>query len=233
MTPHLEAKLGDYAPTVLMPGDPLRAKWIAETFLQDAKIVNSVRNCLGYTGTYNGKPVSVQASGMGQASLGIYSTELFKFYGVEKIIRVGTCGSFVEDLEVGHIILAMSSYTENSMSRDTLHNWTFNPCCSYELLNKAVDQLKTLGVRYTVGAISSTDWFYKDNDDWWKILRDHGVLGVDMETHILYHIAMKNKKHALTINTVSDNLATGKHMSSTDRATSLNVMVKTILEGVL
>lgn len=232
MTPHLEANLGDYAPVVLMPGDPLRAKWIAETFLQDAKMVNSVRNCLGYTGTYNGRPVSVQASGMGQASLGIYSTELFKFYGVEKIIRVGTCGAFDENLSVGHILIAMSSFTENSMSRDILPNWIFNPCCDYNLLRKVVDQLSANNIPHSVGAISSTDWFYKDTDDWWKVLNSYGVLGVDMETHILYLIAMKYKKSALTVNAVSDNLVTNSHMSSTERQSSLNVMITNILEAL-
>jgi purine-nucleoside phosphorylase len=230
MTPHIAAKLGDYAPTVLMPGDPLRAKWIADNFLSEVKQVNSIRNCLGYTGIYKDKPVSVQASGMGQASLGIYATELFKFYDVKNIIRVGTCGSFHEEISIGHIILAMSSSTENSMSRDILPNWNFNPCCSYDLLNKTVNQLNSTKTDYTVGAISSTDWFYKDNDYWWKTLKTFGVLGVDMETHVLYLLAMKYGQAALTVNTVSDNLATNEHMCSADRQASLNKMLFNILE---
>ena len=230
MTPHIEAKLGDYAPTVLMPGDPLRAKWIADNFLSAVTQVNSVRNCFGYTGIYKGKPVSVQSSGMGQASLGIYATELFKFYDVKNIIRVGTCGSFHEEIPIGHIILAMSSSTENSMSRDILPNWNFNPCCNYELLIKTINQLNNTKTVYTVGAISSTDWFYKDDDNWWKILKSYGVLGVDMETHVLYLLAMKYGQSALTVNTVSDNLVTNEHMCSADRQTSLNKMLINILE---
>lgn len=229
MTPHIEAKFGDYAPTVLMPGDPLRAKWIAENFLSDAKLVNSVRNCLGYTGTYKGKLVSVQASGMGQASLGIYTTELFKYYNVESIIRVGTCGSFFETIPIGDIIIAMSSFTESSMSTNILPGWNFNPCCSYELLNKTVNQFNNSKISYTVGAICSTDWFYRDNENWWEILKSYGVLGVDMETNILYLLAMKYGKSALTVNTVSDNLVTNEHMSPLDRQTSLEAMLINVL----
>lgn len=232
MTPHIEAKLGEYAPTVLMPGDPLRAKWIAENFLSEVKQVNSVRNCLGYTGIYKNKPVSVQASGMGQASLGIYATELFKFYEVQNIIRVGTCGSFYKEIPIRHVILAMSSFTENSMSRDLLPNWNFNPCCNYDLLSKTTNQLNISKTPYTVGAISSTDWFYKDDDNWWKILKSYGVLGVDMETHVLYLLAMKYGKSALTVNVVSDNFVTNEKMTHYDRQTSLNSMLTNILETI-
>lgn len=232
MTPHIEAEVGDYAPIVLMPGDPLRAKWIAQTFLTDVRQVNSVRNCLGFTGLYNETPVSIQASGMGQASLGIYATELFKFYNVETIIRIGTCGSFHGDLKVGHLVVAVSSFTDSSMSSNIIPNWIFNPCCDYSLLSKVVNQLNATDTKYSVGAIASTDWFYKEDSSWWNILKDYNVLGVDMETHILYLIAMKYAKKALTVNTVSDNFETGQHMNSADRASSLHDLVFNVLESL-
>jgi purine-nucleoside phosphorylase len=230
MTPHIQASIGDYASTVLMPGDPLRAKWIADNFLQNVTQVNSVRNCLGYTGTYKEKPVSVQASGMGQASLGIYATELFKFYKVENIIRVGTCGAFDKNMTLGHMIVAMSAFTESSMSANILPNWIFNPCCDFNLLDKITCELKKTKSKYSVGAISSTDWFYKEDDAWWKTLKDYGVLGVDMETHILYLIAMKYGKSALTVNAVSDNLESGIYMNSNERQTSLDNLIINVLE---
>jgi purine-nucleoside phosphorylase len=230
MTPHIQAAVDDYASTVLMPGDPLRAKWIADNFLQNVTQVNSVRNCLGYTGTYKGKLVSVQASGMGQSSLGIYATELFKFYKVENIIRVGTCGAFDKNMPLGHMVVAMSAFTESSMSTNILPNWIFNPCCDFNLLNKITCQLEKTKSKYSVGAISSTDWFYKDDNVWWKTLRDYGVLGVDMETHILYLIAMKYGKSALTINAVSDNLDSDQHMNPEERQTSLNNLIVNVLE---
>lgn len=230
MTPHIQARVGDYASTVLMPGDPLRAKWIADTFLQNVTQVNSVRNCLGYTGTYKGKQVSVQASGMGQASLGIYATELFKFYEVENIIRVGTCGAFDKNMPLGHIIVAMSAFTENSISANILPNWIFNPCCDFTLLTRMISQLEKTKSKHSVGAISSIDWFYRDDNNWWKILKDYGVLGVDMETHVLYLIAMKYGRSALTVNAVSDNLDSGQQMSPEERQTSLNDLIMNVLE---
>lgn len=217
MTPHIEAGLGDYASTVLMPGDPLRAKWIANTFLSDARPVNSIRNCFGYTGTYKGKPVSVQASGMGQASLGIYATELFKFYNVDNIIRVGTCGAFKDNMSLGDLVIALSATTDTGTGS--------MPQCDSSLLTA----ISAIGHR---GTVCSTDFFYHDSDNWWKILSEQGVLAVDMETYLLYLLAIKYNKHALSVNTVSDNLVTGLHMPTRDREVGLFTMVETVLESL-
>ena len=196
MTPHIEAKNGDYAKTVLLPGDPLRAKFIAESFLDDVILVNSVRNCLGYTGTYKGKKISVQASGMGHASLGIYVHELYNFYDVENIIRVGTCGGISDSVKVGDIVAAMTSFTDSSV---------------------------------TVGAVCSNDYFYQPNSDWWKPLKDVGVLAVDMETTMLYTIAMRFGKSALTVNQVSDHLSGGESYSSIQRERGVVKLVENTL----
>ena len=225
MTPHIEAKKGDYAPTVLMPGDPLRAKWIADTFLEDCRQVNGIRNCLGYTGYYNGTRVSVQASGMGQASLGIYTHELYNFYDVDTIIRVGSCGGMAENINVGDIVVAMTAHNESIVKPS---NW---PCANIELLNKIVDNIPEEQVHY-VGPIVSTDQFYNVNKDWWKPLADNGILAVEMEAHLLYTLAMRFGKKALAVSTVSDHLDGGDSMSAKERQSSFNDMVKTVLETV-
>lgn len=226
MTPHIEANLYDYAPTVLMPGDPLRAKWIAETFLSDVKLVNTTRNCLGYTGTFNNKPISIQASGMGQASLGIYATELFKFYNVETIIRVGTCGSFLPHISVGDLIFATTASSDTNL---TINGWNISPHCNFKLLNAAISYANDKKYPYHVGSICSTDFYYNDNENWWKPFSEYNILGVDMETYLLYLIAMKYSKHALTVNTVSNNLVNKKEMNALDRQQSLISMVDTVL----
>ena len=228
MTPHIEAKVGDYAETVLLPGDPLRAKYIADNFLEDAVKVNSVRNCLGYTGTYKGERVSVQASGMGHASLGIYVHELYNFYDVKNIIRVGTCGGISEDVKVGDIVVAMTSFTDSSVTDNIVPGFKFSPCCDYGLLKNFLKQCPDAHV----GAVCSNEYFYQPNMDWWKPLRDVGVLAVDMETTMLYTIAMRFGKSALTVNQVSDHLSGGESYSSFERETGLNDMILHILNGV-
>lgn len=228
MTPHLEAQPGDYHQTVLMPGDPLRAKWIAENFLDDIVLVNSVRNCLGYSGTYNGKPVSVQASGMGQASLGIYAHELYNFYGVEKIIRVGSCGGIAPQLKVGDVVVAMSAATDNSMTDNLVPGFRLCPCCDYYMLSNYLLQNNMAHV----GQMVSNDYFYQPDKDWYVPLREMGILAVDMETHVLYNIANRFCKKALSINTVSDHLTSGEQMSSKEREQGLGFMIETILESI-
>jgi len=227
-TPHIEAKPGQYHKTVLMPGDPLRAKWIAENFLDDVVLVNSVRNCLGYTGTYNGKPVSVQASGMGQASLGIYAHELYNFYGVEKIIRVGSCGGIAPHLKVGDVVVAMSAATDNAMTDNLASGFRLSPCCDYHLLSEYLKQ----NIEAYVGQMVSNDYFYQPDENWYKPLEKMGILAVDMETHVLYSIANRFGKKALSVNTVSDHLTSGEQMSSKEREQGLGYMVETILESV-
>lgn len=235
MTPHIEAKFGEYSENVLMPGDPKRAEYIAKNFLENVQLVNTVRNCLGFTGTYKNKRVSVQASGMGQASLGIYATELFKFYGVENIIRVGTCGSFFEHVNVGDLVIAMTASTESNMTSNlfsTIPNFIFSPCCSYDLLEKTVIQARALNIPHIVGPITSSDHFYQDDQNWWKELKKYGILGVEMETHVLYYLAMKYGKGALSVNMVSDNLATKQALSPEERATGVDHMIEVVLEAL-
>ncbi len=229
MTPHIEAKVGDYAETVLLPGDPLRAKYIAENLFDNSVMVNSVRNCLGYTGTYKGKRVSVQASGMGHASLGIYVHELYNVYDVKNIIRVGTCGGISDKVKVGDIVVAMTSFTDSSITDNIVPGFKFSPCCDYKLLKSFLECCPDAHV----GAICSNEYFYQPDQNWWKSLQNVGVLAVDMETTMLYTIAMRFGKSALTVNQVSDHLSGGESYSSTQRQTGLNDMTIDILDGVL
>ena len=202
-TPHISAKVGDFAKTVLMPGDPLRAKFIAETYLENAVLVNNVRGVQGYTGYYKGKRVSVMASGMGQPSIGIYSYELFKFYGVETIIRVGSCGSFSPDLHARDIIVAMGACTNGNYASQYNLPGTFCPIANFDLVRRAAEECEKAGVNYRVGNILSSDMFYDDANSgmqWAKM----GVLGVEMESAALYCNAARAGKKALCICTVSD-----------------------------
>ena len=202
-TPHISAKLGDFAKTVLMPGDPLRAKFIAENYLENAVLVNNVRGVQGYTGYYKGKRVSVMASGMGQPSIGIYSYELFNFYGVESIIRVGSCGSFSADLHVRDILVAMGACTNGNYASQYNLPGTFCPIADFNLVRRAAEECEKIGVNYRVGNILSSDMFYDDADSgmqWAKM----GVLGVEMESAALYCNAARAGKKALCICTVSD-----------------------------
>ena len=202
-TPHINAKLGDFAKTVLMPGDPLRAKFIAETYLENAVLVNNVRGVQGYTGYYKGKRVSVMASGMGQPSIGIYSYELFHFYGVESIIRVGSCGSFSPELHARDIIVAMGACTNGNYASQYNLPGTFCPIADFDLVRRAAEECEKAGVNYRVGNILSSDMFYDDANSgmqWAKM----GVLGVEMESAALYCNAARAGKKALCICTVSD-----------------------------
>lgn len=202
-TPHISAKLGDFAKTVLMPGDPLRARFIAENYLENAVLVNNVRGVQGYTGYYKGKRVSVMASGMGQPSIGIYSYELFNFYGVEAIIRVGSCGSFSPELHARDIIVAMGACTNGNYASQYNLPGTFCPIADFDLVRRAAEECQKMGVNYRVGNILSSDMFYDDANSgmqWAKM----GVLGVEMESAALYCNAARAGKKALCICTVSD-----------------------------
>ncbi len=229
-TPHITAKCGDFAKTVLMPGDPLRAKYIAENFLDDAVLVNNVRGINGYTGYYKGKRVSVMASGMGQPSIGIYSYELYNFYGVENIIRVGSCGAFDKDLHVRDIVIAMGACTNGNYASQYELPGTFCPIADFSLLEKAVAECKRLGVNYKVGNILSSDMFYDDANSgmrWAKM----GVLGVEMESAALYCNAARAGKSALCICTVSDSfLYPDENVDAEQRQNSFVDMIKIALE---
>lgn len=224
-TPHIEADLGDYSDIVLMPGDPLRAKYIAENFLQNFKLVNSVRNCFGYTGYYNNRKISVQASGMGHASLGIYAHELYNFYDVKTIIRVGTCGGISEKVKLGDIIIATTSFTDSSICDNIIPGFKFSPCCDYNLLFKFKQECPNAHV----GPICSNEYFYQPNSNWWKPLQSVGVLGVDMETTMLYTISMRMNKSSITVNQVSDHLSGGSEYSSKEREFGLGKLIQSTL----
>src|SRR4051812_15560710 len=190
MTPHNHAKPGDYAQAVLLPGDPLRARWIAETFLDGPVLVNSVRNCLGYTGTWKGKPVSVQASGMGQPSLAIYVHELINVYGVKSLIRVGTCGGLNARVKVRDIILAQGASTDSSIVKGRFGAFNFAPIADFGLLRSAADKAEAAGLRFHAGNILSSDIFYHaDGMAGYDALPAHGVIGVEMEAATLYTLA--------------------------------------------
>ena len=229
-TPHIEAKKGDFAKTVLMPGDPLRAKFIAETYLEDYKCVNQVRGMLGFTGTYKGKKVSVMASGMGMPSSGIYSYELFNGYDVENIIRVGTAGAIHEDLKIRDIVIAMGACTDSNYVGQFEIPGKYAPIASYELLNKAVEEAKSReGVRYKVGNVYSHDVFYDPSGSAMQFAK-MGVLAVEMEAAALYMNAAWAGKNALAICTISDHILTGEATTSAERQTAFNTMMEIALE---
>lgn len=229
-TPHIAAKKGDFAKTVLMPGDPLRAKFIAENFLSGAELVNNLRGVQGYTGYYKDKRVSVMASGMGQPSIGIYSYELFNFYDVENIIRVGSCGCFDKDLHVRDIILAMGACTNGNYAAQFALPGTFCPIADFGLLEKAVRECEKNGIRYKTGNVLSSDMFYDDANSgmqWTKM----GVLGVEMEAAALYMNAARAGKKALAVLSVSDSFVyTDENLSGEEREKSFTDMIKVALE---
>lgn len=228
-TPHINAAPEDFAPTVLMPGDPLRAKFIADNYLTDARLVNNVRGVQGYTGCYNGCRVSVMASGMGMPSMGIYSYELFNFFGVENIIRVGSAGALDESVKVRDIVLGMGACTNSSYAEQFCLPGTFAPICSYELLKNAAKIADEMGLSYKVGNLLSSDTFYSDKTsslDFAKM----GVLAVEMEAAALYMNAARAGKKALTVCTVSDHLVTGEGTTSEERQTSFTDMMELALK---
>ena len=229
-TPHINAQIGDFAKTVLMPGDPLRSKFIAENFLTDPVLVNTVRGVQGYTGTYKGKRVSVMASGMGQPAIGIYSYELFNFFEVENIIRVGSCGSYSKDLHVRDIILAQAACTNGNYAAQYRLPGTYAPIADFGLLKKAAEACEKKGVHYAVGNICSADTFYEDDNSgmtWAKM----GVLGVEMESAALYCNAARAGKKALCICTVSDSFVyPEEETTAEERQNSFTDMMEIALE---
>ena len=228
-TPHNSAALGDFAKTVLMPGDPLRAKFIAENFLTDARLVNNVRGINGYTGTYQGVPVSVMASGMGIPSIGIYSYELYTQYGVENIMRIGSAGAMSEDVHVRDIVIGMGACTNSNFGDQYKLSGTFAPIASYSMMRTAIESAEAVGARYHVGNILSSDTFYSDdeggNAGWMKM----GVLAVEMEAAGLYMTAARLKKNALAICTISDSLITGEALPPLERQNSFTQMMEIAL----
>jgi len=229
-TPHIKAEKGDFAKTVLMPGDPLRAKHIAENFLTDAVLVNNVRGIQGYTGTWKGVPVSVMASGMGMPSMGIYSYELFNFFDVENIIRVGSAGSMQKEVQLRELIIAMSASTDSNYMAQYNLPGIYAPTASFELITKAVKSAEEKGLVYHVGNVLSSDTFYGDDPEGNVKWRKMGVMCVEMESAALYMNAARAGKNALTILTVSDSLITGEATDSDERQTGFNNMIRVALD---
>ena len=229
-TPHNNAKKGDFAKTVLFPGDPLRAKYIAETFLENVRQVNTVRNMFAYTGTYQGKEVSVMGSGMGMPSLGIYAHELYTQYGVENIIRVGSCGAYSKDCKLFDVIIAQGASTNSAWAHQYDLPGTFSALADFSLLKKAYDKALELNINPHVGNILSSDIFYNDRPEVWKNWARMGILAVEMETYALYCIAASLHKKALTILTVSDSFIFSEETTAEQREKSFKDMMKIALE---
>ncbi|TCP62239.1 purine-nucleoside phosphorylase [Rhodovulum bhavnagarense] len=231
MTIHIGAKLGEIAETVLMPGDPMRAKWAAETFLADAVCVNRVRGMLGYTGTWNGHRVTIQGSGMGMPSLSIYANELIRDFGAKTVIRIGSAGAMQDHVQLRDIVLAMTASTLSTPSRGVFRELNFAPCADFALLSAAHRAAMAKGVRAHVGGIYSSDVFYDERPDLDEQMIRHGVLAVEMEAAELYILAARYGARALAVLTVSDHLPTGRALSPEDRETSFGAMVEIALEA--
>ncbi|MFY1634765.1 purine-nucleoside phosphorylase [Solwaraspora sp. WMMB335] len=233
MSTHIGAKPGDVAERVLMPGDPLRAKWIAENFLDDATCYSTVRGMLGFTGWYGGTTVSVQGSGMGMPSASIYAHELINEYGVKTLIRVGSCGALSEDLGLRDVIAANGSSTDSNMNRVRFAGLVdYAPVADFGLLRTAVDTAQRHGIDMRVGPVLAADAFYTDRPDLFDTLADYGVLAVEMESAALYTIAARFRARALTILTVSDHIRTGEKMSADDREQTFSEMIRIALDTV-
>jgi purine-nucleoside phosphorylase len=233
MSTHIAAEPGQIAPKVLLPGDPLRAEWIAETFLDGTDCYNRVRNMLGFTGTYRGEPVSVQGSGMGQPSLAIYATELFAEYDVQQVIRVGSCGALPESLKPRDVVLAMSAATDSGMNRVRFHGLDYAATADFGLLRAAYEAALARGVEPTVGQILSSDTFYNPRPELVDLLADHGVLAIEMEANALYTLAASFGRRALAICTVSDQIRTGESLPAADRERSFGDMVEIALDAMV
>lgn len=230
MSVHIEAKKGEIAETILLPGDPLRAKWIAETFLENPKCFNKVRGMLGYTGTHNGKPVSVMGTGMGVPSISIYAHELITEYGVKNLIRVGSAGSYQENVKLRDIVLAMAASSNSGINNSRFDGAYYAPTANFDLFIKAVNVAKEKNIPIKAGNVLSSDEFYEDDSDSYKKWSKFDVLCVEMEAAGLYTVAAKHDVRALTILTISDSLVTGEHTTSKERETTFKSMIEIALE---
>jgi len=228
-TPHNGAKIGDIAKTVLMPGDPLRAQFIAETYLTDVTCFNTVRNMLGYTGTYKGSRVSVMGGGMGMPSVGIYTYELFHFYGVDNIIRIGSAGGIADDVHVRDVVIGMGACTDSNYASQYNLPGTFAPIASYSLLSRAAKAAEELKIKVVIGNVLSSDTFYGDNENALISWKKMGVLAVEMEAAALYMNAARAGKNALCLLTISDCPFSGESLSTEDRQTGFTQMMEIAL----
>ncbi len=231
-TPHIQANKGEIAERVLLPGDPLRARLVSEKFLSDAKCYNEVRGTYGFTGKYKGVDVSIQATGMGMPSMSIYATELFSQYGVKKAIRIGTAGALRKEIPLKSIVLAMSCCTDSALNTQYFGGFGYAPTASFDLLKKAYDEANKASFVCNVGTITTSDVFY-DDENRWKMWARYGVLAVEMESAALYTIAAKYGVEALSILTISDNVATGEATSSDERQMSFLDMMTLALDTIV
>ncbi|MFZ7134618.1 MAG: purine-nucleoside phosphorylase [Eubacteriales bacterium] len=232
MTVHINAKKGDIAKTILMPGDPLRAKFISEIFLDDVICFNETRGMLGYTGVYKGKKISVMGSGMGMPSMGIYSYELYTEYDCENIIRIGSCGSLQSHIHIRDVVLAMGACTNSQYAKQYHLPGIFSPIASFDLIHKAHQAALKKNINIKVGNVLSSDVFYNDNKDAWKLWAKMGVLAVEMEAAALYMNAARLNKNALAVLTVSDSLVTSERTTSEEREKTFTDMMEIALELV-
>lgn len=231
-TPHINANNGDFAETVLMPGDPLRAKYIAENFLEDAHQVTGVRNMFGFTGTYNGKPVSIMGSGMGIPSMSIYARELVVSYGVKNLIRIGTCGGISQDIKIRDVIFAQGASTDSNVNRARVRGYDYAAIADFGLLENGVNAARKLGIEAKVGNVFTTDTFYQADGSFYEELDKLGVLAVDMETAGMYGVAAEYGAKAMALFTVSDHVITGEATPAEERQSTFNEMVKIALESI-
>ena len=232
-TPHINAEMGDFADVVLMPGDPLRAKYIAETFLQDVRQVNNVRGMLGFTGTYKGRKISVMGHGMGIPSCSIYAKELITDFGVKVIIRVGSCGAVLPDVELRDVVIGMGACTDSKVNRLRFKDQDLAAIADFELVQNAVSAAKAKDIKVRVGNIFSADLFYSPDPEMFDVMEKYGILGVEMEAAGIYGVAAEYGARALTICTVSDHIKKGTQTTSEERQTTFNEMIEIALESVL
>jgi purine-nucleoside phosphorylase len=231
MTVHIGAKKGDIAPTVLMPGDPYRAKWAAETFLENPRCINEVRGMLGYTGTWRGNPVTIHGSGMGMPSLSIYANELIRDYDAQTLIRIGSAGGMQEHVKVRDVVLAMTASTIGTPSSSIFRELNYAPCADYSLLSAAEKAAEELNIAHHIGGIFSSDTFYDERSDLTEQLMRHGTLAVEMEAAELYILAARYKRRALAVLTISDHLVTNEALPSDQRERSFGDMIEIALRA--
>jgi len=232
-TPHINAEMGDFADVVLMPGDPLRAKYIAETFLEDVVQVCDVRNMFGFTGTYKGRKISVMGHGMGIPSCSIYVTELIKDYGVKKVIRVGSCGAVNEDIKVRDVVIGMGACTDSKVNRIRFKDHDFAAIADYKMVKAAEEAAKERGINVKVGNLFSAELFYTPDPSMFDVMDKYGIVGVEMEAAGIYGVAAEYGAKALAICTVSDHIKTGEQTTSDERQTTFNEMIEIALDSVL
>ncbi|WP_028584427.1 purine-nucleoside phosphorylase [Desulfogranum mediterraneum] len=232
-TPHINAQAGAFAETVLLPGDPLRARYIAETFLEEAKLVSDVRNMLGFTGSYQGKSISVMGSGMGIPSCSIYATELIREYGVKNLIRVGSCGAVGTEIKLEDVIIAMGASTDSKVNRVRFKGHDFAALASFELLRKAVSAAEALAIPVRIGNVFTSDLFYTPEPEIFELMEKYNILGVEMEAAGLYGVAAEFAAKAVCLLTVSDHIATGERATFQERQTGFDRMLRIALETAL